>query len=66
MPVRRSSHRVAVDRSSARKVHNKAARLIGRDRGVDFERSSSTFGSGESAPPHGALLESSAVANATR
>eukprot|EP00966_Prymnesium_polylepis_P256716 5929949-Prymnesium_polylepis.1 len=37
-----SSHspqsRVAVDRSSARKVFKKAARRSGLDRGVDFER----------------------------
>eukprot|EP00966_Prymnesium_polylepis_P108733 2517343-Prymnesium_polylepis.1 len=54
MPVARTERcRVAVDRSSAREVRNKAARRFGLDRGVDFERYELNvrFGSGESAPP---------------
>eukprot|EP00966_Prymnesium_polylepis_P008449 194901-Prymnesium_polylepis.1 len=61
MPVARTECcRVAVDRSSARKVRKKAARRFGLDRGVDFERYelNAALGSDESAQPHGALLAS--------
>eukprot|EP00966_Prymnesium_polylepis_P237306 5488321-Prymnesium_polylepis.1 len=47
--------RVAVDRSSARKVSNKVARRFGLDRGVDFERGELGTFVWVAPPHHGAL-----------
>ena len=67
MPVARTERcRVAVDLSSARKVRNKAAHRFGPDREIDLERDELNVGSGESVPPHGALLTSRSGAAGSR